>query len=71
MASWARDMVAAVRAGRVRRRDAMYTLACALPLSPERSAILALLAESDAREQAAVRRAQEAMDLTQGRRKAA
>lgn len=61
-------MVAAVRTGRVRRRDAMYLLACALPLSPERSAILALLAESDRREQEAIRRARETMDLTPPRK---
>jgi hypothetical protein len=71
MASWAREMVAKVRSGIVPRRDALYTLACALPLSPERSAILALLAESCIFEQERVRRAQETMDLTPSRRKAA
>ena len=42
----------------------MYTLACALPPSNERAALLWLLGLAEYRERARVKRAQATMDLT-------
>lgn len=46
----------------------MYLLACAMAACPERTALLALLAESDAQERARIAYAQETIDLTPRRR---
>jgi hypothetical protein len=58
-----RELLAAIDAGRIRRRDAMYALVCALPPSDIRDGLLELLVREQRQEDWRIRVAQSEMDL--------
>ncbi len=57
------EVLAAVDAGRMRKREAMYVLLCALPPSPIREALIGMVVMMERQEQLRVAVAQAAMNL--------